>query len=195
MEEKETGYRPRLFTGLALTPQVRDFVAGIAERLSLEVPGVRWVPPPNLHVTLKFLGWCEPDRIPKLVDSMAEAAALLPVELAIGGIGGFPSHGSARVVWVGAEDPSGRLKKVYEILEKGAARCGIPREKRVYRPHITIGRAKKKPVSLPVETLEEQGVRPKLAVGDIVLFRSELKSTGAEYTVVQRIGTDGGRVS
>jgi len=192
MAEQESGFRPRLFTGFALSPEVRAYVAAVAARLSATVPGVRWVPPENLHVTLKFIGQCEDARVPRLVQAMRQASEALPIRLEIGGVGGFPSQSSARVIWVGADDGTGRVKKVYEVLDKGAEKCGFPREKRAYRPHITIGRARKKPVALPPGIDEEPG-RLTLAVNEIVLFHSELKSTGAEYSVVERTGP--GKVS
>lgn len=187
MEGQKTEYRPRLFTGLALTPEVREHIAGISRRMSGEIEGVRWVPAENLHVTLKFIGWCEQEKIPRIIEAMSEAAAQLPIELSIGGPGGFPSSASARVIWVGAEDRSGRLSTIFRIIERGAEGCGFPREKRGYRPHVTIGRAKKKPVRLPAGPPGESRAPLLLEVEDLVLFRSELKSTGAEYSVVERV--------
>ncbi len=182
------GPQLRLFMGLFLTDDVREFVSAIAAALEREVEGVRWVPPDNLHVTLKFLGSCDTAQVKRLVEVMGTAAAHLPLTLGIGHVGAFPSLASARVVWVGAHDLEDRVQKVYNVLDRGVARCGIPREKRPYRPHITIGRARKKPACVVPSLADGFDSEMKLEVGDIVLFESVLKSSGSEYKVLERVG-------
>lgn len=146
------------------------------------------MPEQNLHVTLNFLGRCEVGWVLALVESMREAAAALPLELVVRGAGGFPSHSSARVLWVGAEDISGGLAAVFKAVDRGAEKCGIQKEKRAYRPHVTIGRAKR-PVSLPAEArgLDDEGVI--MPVSEILLYESELTSAGAVYTVLERVAS------
>ncbi len=180
--------RRRLFTGISLTPEVRRFVAGISERLSTTIADVRWVPAENLHVTLKFLGACDHDQASAIVEAMHNAAKHLPVRLEVGGVGAFPSQRSARVLWVGAADLEDRIVKIYNVLDKGAEKCGFQRENRRYTPHVTIGRSRKKAVSLPADMqggfIEELTMR----ASEIVLFESVLKSTGAEYKIVESVG-------
>ena len=177
----------RIFMGISLSTEVREYVADIAENLSRQVPEVRWVKPENLHVTLKFIGNCGNDRLGGLIDAMKEAALYLPLTLKIGGIGGFPSQSSARVIWVGAEDEKNKIDGLFKALERGTEKLGFVSEKRNYTPHITVGRAKKKPVHLPNGIGSIAGRGLMLEVRDIVLFRSVLKKTGAEYSVVERV--------
>lgn len=177
----------RLFTGIALNDSARDHVVGIVKRLSGELPGVRWVPEENLHVTLKFLGQCDPSIVDELSLMLREAARFLPLRLEIGCVGAFPSTGSARVLWVGAGDQEGRAREVYRALDKAAVKHGIAREKRRYTPHVTVGRSRKKPVSIPVEFALRFRDTVTLDVNHIVLFRSEPGSTDAEYTVVEKM--------
>jgi len=188
-----TGTQPepteRLFTAVPLPEPVREFTAGIIDELSGIVEGVRWVPRENLHVTLRFLGQCSARNIPTLVDWMEKAARQLPESVEVGGVGGFPSQGSARVVWVGVTDLSGGIEKVYNVLDKGAGRCGLGREKRRYRPHVTIGRARKRPVRLTPGLDESSGAKTiHMEAPQIVLYRSDLSSTGAVYTEIARTG-------
>lgn len=180
----------RLFTAIPLSRDVRAHVASIALELSQGVEEVRWVPPENLHVTLRFLGDFPDSKVPDMVGWMQKASAHLPFELDIGGVGGFPSQGSARVIWVGAIDETGAAGSVYDIIDKGAGKCGLGRESRRYRPHITVGRPRRHPVKISRDTAERFAGRfLKLEVNDIVLFKSVLKSTGAEYTEMQRVGS------
>ncbi len=189
MMEAATGQQKlRLFTGLYLSQEVRRHVADISAALSEGVEGIRWVPQENLHVTLKFLGSRDQSLIKDLVETMRKATDYLPLTLTVGGVGAFPSLGSARVIWVGASDLEGRVDKVYNVLEKGAAKCGFPKEKRPYRPHITIGRARKGPITITPEVAGRFDQELPLEIDEILLFSSQLTSTGAEYTVLERIG-------
>lgn len=177
----------RLFTGLSLTPEVREHVSSIVSELSERVEGVRWIPEENFHVTLKFIGPCPEERVPCVVDAMRRASRHLPLYLEIGGVGTFPSLGSARVVWVGACDLEGRIEKIYNVIDRGAEKCGIPRERRRYKPHVTVGRCRKKPATVPRELAERFCGRVELEVADIVLYSSELNSTGARYSIVETV--------
>src|SRR5450756_459635 len=164
----------RLFTAIPLTPRVRERVAAIGAELAAQIEGVRWVPEENLHVTLRFIGNCGESKVPGLISWMEKAANHLPLELLVGGAGGFPSQASARVVWVGAKDASGDIVKVYNILDKGADKCGFGRESRKYRSHITVGRARRKPVKIPQELVERfAGDEVPLEVTELVLYRSD----------------------
>lgn len=191
MTDAGSGGAPRLFTGLALSDEASEYTLDVIEALSAVVDGVRWVPRGNLHVTLKFLGNCEWSMVDTIAGSMREAASFLPLELTIGGVGGFPSEGSARVLWVGAEDVEGKLQKVYNILDRTARSCGFTRERRGYRPHVTIGRARKGTASIPEDLTPALERRLRMEVRDIILYGSVLKSTGAEYSILKRIGPAG----
>ena len=184
--------RPRLFTGIALNREARQLVSEIQELLRESVEGVRWVDPHNFHVTLKFLGWCDPGLVPEILSVLSEAARLLPLRLEIGGAGGFPSDRAARVVWVGAEETTGNLEKMFKMIDRGVRRLGFERESRRYTPHVTIGRARK-PVRLDLGGLPAVGQSVSLDVGDIILYRSELKKGGAVYSVLERVAGGQGR--
>ena len=150
--------------------------------------GVRWVAEGNWHVTLKFLGPCEQSRLNGICSMMLKAVPFLPFRLEIGGIGAFPSNRSARIIWVGAGDIDGRAREVHRVLDRAAVRYGIAREKRRYSPHVTVGRARKKPVLIPVEMVERYRDTITMDVDHVLLFKSELTRSGAVYSVVEKVG-------
>lgn len=174
----------RLFIGIPLSQNVREKLIEITESLRQDINGVRWVPSQNWHVTIKFLGNAKVDLVPDIMDVVNSVSVFLPFELGIGEIGAFSSLASARVVWVGAYDESGTIHKIYNKIENGVKMLGFPGEKRVYNPHITIGRSKKQAVSISDEAVEGFKCKFSLPVNQVVLYKSELKRSGAEYSVL-----------
>lgn len=178
----------RLFTGIALSEEVRGHVARITGELKDRIEGVRWVPGENVHVTLKFLGNCHPGSVEDILEAMETASAHLPLCLDVGGVGAFPSQSSARVIWVGARDPSDSAAALFADLDGALRRLGFEREKRRYRPHVTIGRAKRSAVRLPEGISDRFAEVLPLEVRDIALYESCLSSSGATYTILGRAG-------
>src|SRR5215468_8405265 len=129
--------------GVATTRRIADAVAKMRAAADRRDLRVGWVPPANLHVTLKFLGWSSADVVEAVRDRLLVAmAGMKGFELQARGAGGFPSDGSARVLWVGLHDPSGALAPLADRVDGQMAELGYPRETRSFHPHITVGRVK-----------------------------------------------------
>jgi len=98
----------------------------------------------NMHITVKFLGGVQEDRLTVFgADLQAALKAFPAFEIAVRGMGAFPSLGRANVIWAGIEDPSGGLKRAAAVVEGVAARTRIGQpETRPFRGHVTVGRAK-----------------------------------------------------
>jgi 2'-5' RNA ligase len=66
----------------------------------------------------------------------------------------------------------------------------IPREKRKFHPHLTLGRIKSSHnIALVLEKLAENINTEfgKMEVAEVTLFKSTLKPTGAEYDALAKI--------
>lgn len=145
------------------------------------IPGVAWVKASNLHLTLKFLGDVEEQRIEAIATSLTKAAAQVDAfDLTIGGFGAFPTRARPRVIWVGANGP--RLHALVESIESALEPLGFPRETRPFAGHITLGRVRARSTrGLSCHTGAE-GHHGATRVTRIVLMRSQLTPGGASYT-------------
>ena len=137
----------------------------------------------NLHVTLKFLGHIEAPRVAPTAEAMAAVASRTPAfELAVRGLGAFPTPARPRIVWVGLE-PAARLAALAGELDAALATLGFARESRPYAAHVTLGRVR---VSRRNPALAAALARPAecggLIVARVSLMRSELHPRGARYT-------------
>src|SRR5574341_2186413 len=131
----------RLFIALNLPEPVREALwTAVRPLRDLGLP-VKWVRADGIHLTLKFLGEVSEDREPEMRAAVGRArAGARPLPLALGGFGAFPDARRPRVVWAGvAPEPS--LELLQHGVEREFAPLGFPTEARLFRPHVTLGRA------------------------------------------------------
>lgn len=178
----------RLFIGarvsLATVRALEDAVQAM-RRVDGEVRP-KWVAPATYHVTLKFLGWSRPEVVEALRDRVgASLRGVRAVEIECRGLGAFPSAEKARVVWAGI-DPAGaaRLGEMVEKIELATGELGFAREKRAWHAHVTLARVRTPAdVRALVSVVPEQVYRHTW-VDSLVLFESQMKKGGSEYTEI-----------
>jgi 2'-5' RNA ligase len=185
----------RSFFAVELSRGIAEGVRRIQAGLREHTTGVSWTRPEGIHLTLKFLGDVDPDRIEGIA-SKAEAGAwtIGPFSIGVRGCGGFPNPRNLRVIWIGVEEPSGLLKELQARVEQGMEELGFAREGRAYTPHLTIGRLRsgkgKGDVAQALEAMKACDLGT-MEVRELCLFRSLLKPTGAEYTKLKVIPLTG----
>jgi 2'-5' RNA ligase len=176
----------RAFYAIDLDERARSAAAAVADRLR-EFPAgdaVRWVREENLHVTLRFLGDIDCGRIAQLAGCVREqTAALSPFRLRLGGARLFPSKRRAQAVVLDVE-PEEPLSELAAAVERGVVAAGFDPESRPFNPHLTLGRIRKK--RFPLVTGDVTSSGEGCPVNEAVLFKSELHSSGAHYTPIER---------
>lgn len=144
---------------------------------------VRWVKPENVHLTLKFLGDATEDelaRAAEVLDSICERHEAF--EVTTSGFGAFPSARRARILWAGLGGGAGRLTALAHDVQRSLEALGFDPERRPYAPHLTLGRARGRPVVLDAN----EGTPPGLGfpVRNVELVESVLGGTGATYSTL-----------
>jgi 2'-5' RNA ligase len=178
----------RLFVALEIPSTVRENLAALLKSLGGVSPQTRWARPENLHVTLKFIGEVPETNLAAIHSGLASARSDQPVTLDFRGLGFFPSEEHPRVFWAGIE-ASANLKTLAADIEKAAEELGVPREPRPFSPHLTLARFA--PPGLPEKlrsAIQENAGREfgSFRTSQFQLVESKLKSSGAEYTTVER---------
>lgn len=177
----------RLFIAINIPGEMRDEIWKSAAPLRARGSAVRWVAPEAMHLTLKFLGEVPADRERTVGDALASAAAgVTPFDLQLRGFGAFPNTRVAKVIWLGCEVPA-TLRLLQRQVEEELGEVGFPRDTRRFHPHLTLGRLGRNAGSSQLK--ETAGLLGRLEfVGDVFvrsveLMRSELKPSGANYTI------------
>ena len=168
----------RLFVALGLPHSLRERLAWMAGGL----PGARWVPPENYHVTLRFIGdlpgWQARD-----VDTALAAIRAPGFALTLAGIG--------------TQDKAGRVTSIHARVERcppldhlqaktetALQRAGLERERRRFAPHVTLARLDQVPEHKVAAWVAQHNLfrGPPVPVECFTLFSSLLGKEQAMYT-------------
>ena len=145
----------------------------------------RWVRPGALHLTLKFLGELPPAVFDRVVEQLSRPLdGAVPLRLVPRGVGTFPSDRRARVVWAGLEGDVAPLARLALEVEARVEAAGVARERRPFRPHLTLGRSTRLGGMGDVASLlgVESGFEASpFPVRELVLYESRLRPQGASY--------------
>ena len=110
----------RLFVALSLPENVRWQL----RMLTGGLPGAKWVPPENYHLTLRFLGEID-GRDMDYVDAALAGIRAPTFKLRLAGIGHFATGGRVKAVWAGVEkEPA--LSHLQDKVESAVVRAGLP---------------------------------------------------------------------
>lgn len=169
----------RTFVAIDLPEEIRERVREFQAILTQSGGRLAIVDPANLHITLKFLGEVEPERIEPIIEAL-RAVRAAPFELTVGCAVCNPPR-RPRVVWCGITD-AGESAALARQVDDLLAPLGFPRENRPFRPHATLARVKEFHPSLisqvactPRESLG------KVRVESIKLKKSTLTPRGSIY--------------
>ena len=179
----------RSFIAVPIPPEAAAQLRAAQEQLRRAAPTVRWVNPDGFHITLKFLGGVQPDRLQQTweaVDSALSNAASFTMNFH--GIGAFPGQSRPRVIWAGVTDGGPELTALAARVEHVCVGVGFEPEARPFRPHLTLGRAREaKPhpdLSAAIARLAQEALGA-VPVDRVLLMKSELTPRGAIYHVLQ----------
>jgi len=181
----------RTFIAIELPPPVRARIARHTNELRRQCPHARasWTREDNLHLTLKFLGNISGANIASVSGALENAVrGFSSFDFVVARCGAFPPHGQPKVLWIGVNDASGDLQRLYENVESQCEQIRFPPEARAFRPHLTIARVRSAKGARELAQLHQAiDFEPATVdVQELLLMRSELSSHGSRYTALTR---------
>ena len=180
----------RCFIAIGLTDEVKAGLKDLQAQLKSggQAP-VKWVDPYSIHLTLKFLGDVDADKITPITAAIEEAVrGVAPFSLRVEGLGAFPNLRRVQVVWVGVGGEVDKLAHLQQRLESSLAGLGFAPEKRRFAPHLTLARVRDRASSGEREGLGEliAGTKFEPAYSfpaeTVSLMKSQLTKEGAIYS-------------
>jgi RNA 2',3'-cyclic 3'-phosphodiesterase len=154
----------RLFVALALPDNIRWQLRLLSGGLA---GAMRWVPPENLHITLRFLGEVD-GRDAHYVDAA------------------FTSSQRVKAVYAGVEKQPA-IQHLHDKVESAVVRAGLEPDGQKYVPHVTLTRPKDTPVNKLQHYLAEHSLfkTEPFEVTHFTLYSSEMGSEQSVYTALR----------
>lgn len=175
----------RAFIAIVIDPQVIRQIARAIARLKPQLTGIRWVQQTNFHLTLKFLGDIDEEKIEPIAQALQRHVHPFSCfAINAKGLGVFPGVNRPRILWVGLEATG--LPALASSIEGALESLGFERDTKAFKPHLTIGRWRRfdgssQALGKELELWHEHEFG-RFKVREVVLFQSVLKPDGAVYT-------------
>ncbi len=180
----------RSFLAFELPLEIKNIVARVSGELRQSTLNPRWVKVDNIHLTVVFMGSIETEDTPAITRVVREVCQTYgPFDISIKGIGCFPNRRSPRVLWLGLDGDLEPMSEFRDALQGHLKGFGIKEEKRKFKPHLTLARFRK---PKKMDAKEDQFLSnyedissAVCSLKELILFKSDLKPTGAVYTKVE----------
>jgi len=178
----------RLFVAIDLPEEWKRILAEPEVHIGWLGRGVRWVEPRGMHLTLKFLGEVEENRLDDLDSALRAACSeTSSFTMRLKNTGVFPNLKRPRIYWAGIEAPR-ELLDLQARVDTAMQTLGFEKDEHPFRPHLTLARIKE-PVGKDRMTdalLNFRLESEPTAVREVLLMRSHLSREGARYEAIRR---------
>jgi len=181
----------RTFICLEIPEAIRELIDERATKV-LRKSGARcsFVRPENLHITLKFLGDVETSRIDNLSQEIVKAVGNTPsFSLSLEGVGSFGGK-KPKVVWAAIGGETERLAELAVTIDKTMAGKGFSRERRRFKPHLTIARVRQSEgFDRLISAIESCDLpREEFTANTVIFMKSTLTPAGSIYEPIAEFG-------
>lgn len=173
----------RCFLGLPLPQAWKQALARLAPELQRGLSSrLTWTRPENWHLTLKFLGEVEQERVDALCAALP-GLRFAAMDLAAGPAGFFPNAKRPRVFWLGLSQGAQECATLAARVEELCAGLGFAAEDRPFAPHLTLARVREAGPDDWNKLAASASAHPwpPARLDRLVLWQSVLSPQGPEY--------------
>jgi 2'-5' RNA ligase len=180
----------RLFVALEIPETVRKNLAAMRETFSFIGSKLRWVPPQNFHVTLKFIGSVPPEKLPPIIEALGRVSLVDRVQLRIRGVGWLVNAKTGVMLFATVEE-SKPLSALVMAIDQQLEHLGFTPENRTFMPHLTLVRASRDTPANSQTALRELAEQHKrrdfgsVTAGEFHLVESKTLPAGPIYSKLQ----------
>jgi len=147
---------------------------------------IAWVKPDNMHLTLKFLGSIEEDKLAE-VQGVLKKIPVVNFKISTAGSGFFPAIEKPHIIWLGIDGGTKEYCANEDAVESAMTGLGFDPNKKSCHAHITLGRVKKA-VEDDWNALAEKinNIKlPEAEINSFILYKSVLTPDGPIYSPIE----------
>jgi 2'-5' RNA ligase len=163
----------RLFYALWPEQHTREQISSVAKALAR--PEIRLLKPSNLHTTLVFVGSVDRSQLDAL-EQIGDTVSAAAFELTYDAVAHWQKP---KIYCLTCSQVPDAAYQLVEQLTEAVTQLGIEIEKRPYRPHVTLARKAKLPLSMDIEAIDWSAI-------EFVLVESISTAQGVRYDVLKR---------
>ncbi|MDQ0160126.1 RNA 2',3'-cyclic phosphodiesterase [Alkalibacillus salilacus] len=127
------------FIGIKVPHEIGQKLVQTQQALKPHASYKNWVHQDDFHITLKFLGHVDESLIPKLKEDLTQIELSNPIDLEVNRTSYFGKPTQPRVLF--AEVAFNQvLESLKNKVEDVAIQYGFSKEKRAFKPHITLAK-------------------------------------------------------
>ncbi len=179
-------FRAFIAVDVEYKPKIVDF----ANALKKTNAPLKMVDIDNIHITLKFLGDTDESKVDDIAEMIkGSIEGLKPFTINFRHVGAFPNLNYMKVIWLGIQNAE-PLIKIAKYLEDNLSNLGFKKEKRGFRPHITLARVKGPKRKSELQNVIKNYIDMDFGVQEIRhlrLKKSILSRAGPTYSTVKEV--------
>lgn len=172
----------RIFIALEIPNEILEVAFESVKRKINSFEKINWESKDKLHLTLKFIGDFDEAKIESLANDLFMLFENIPkLNLQLDKFGFFSNNNIPKILWLGLKE-NDNLNMLVNKIDELTFNYGIEKEKRKFKPHITILRIKNLDYINELYSLKEiKFENVTFESKRIHLFKSELLKTGSVY--------------
>jgi 2'-5' RNA ligase len=182
----------RAFIAIQCPDKLKDGVMEFQKKIE-NIGKLKTVERENIHMTLKFLGDVDEDKLDEIIrilDSIAKDDKNRKFKINLFSAGVFPNLDYIKVVWVGVSGGSGEILSLQQQIDEKLAPLKFKKEKD-FHPHFTVARVKFLSPQEKKEIRQVLSENSKINFGEFEfesfeLMKSELTREGPIYSIVKK---------
>lgn len=177
--------KSRIFVALNIPDEAKNKLFEIINQLTTDKK-LKWEKKDKIHLTLKFVGDVDDEDVPLITKELEFLQEYKTQNLQITGFGFFFKFKEPKILWAGLKF-SDELKLIAQRLDDYFTKFGIEKEKREFKPHLTLMRIKNNPGDNFINKFKNSKFEPiDFQSNSISLIKSELNPSGSVYTEIKK---------
>ncbi len=176
----------RLFVALNIPQKIKEEIIQLRNSIINNPLDYKWEAPDKLHLTLKFIGEVEDNLVEKIQNEISFINEYKAFNCTFSKFGFFYSGKEPKILWLGL-NINEEIFNFVERLNEELIKFGIEKEKKKFKPHLTLMRVRKKLDKNFINSYENCKLPDTEFLADSISFiKSELLSSGSKYTEIKK---------
>lgn len=175
----------RLFIALDIPENVLDDLIDLRDQIYGTPNDLRWESKEKMHITIKFLGDVG-ENISELIIRRLEQIDFEKISANFDKFAFFKKNNVLKILFANLQENK-VISEFQNIIESESELIGFTKEKRNFRPHLTMLRLKGKEDLNRLKIFNNYQIKnSEFLISSFSLIKSELFSSGSEYKIVER---------